>query len=105
MTNIDAISLATVVGGAGAPAAKKTTAPSTSSSSTPDAGADAITLGADAASGCLSGISSKLGGGSGAPNWSQIGMSCAAGALSGIGSGLGKLFGGSSSSTTSTKSK
>ncbi|HEY1814789.1 MAG TPA: hypothetical protein VGG74_20725 [Kofleriaceae bacterium] len=100
MTNIDAISLATVVGGAGA-AAKK---PATTTSSPANPQQDAIQLGADAASGCLSGISSKLGGAGGAPNWSQIGVSCAAGALSSLGSGLGKLFGGSSSSAT-TKSK
>jgi hypothetical protein len=103
MMNIDAISLESVVGGAGAPA-KKTTTPAAPSSSANQGQQDAITLGADAASGCLSGISSKLGG-TGGPNWSQIGLSCLGGALSGVGTGLGKLFGGSSSSTSTTKTK
>jgi hypothetical protein len=85
MTNIDSISLATVVGGA---------SPTTSTSST---GSTISKLGSDALQGCLSSISSAKATPGKAPNFAQIGLSCVQGAGSSLFKGIGGLFGSSSS--------
>ncbi len=85
MTNIDAHSLATVVGGA---------APTTSTSSS---SSTISKLGSDAIQGCLSSISSAKATPGKAPNFAQVGLSCVQGAGSSLLKGLGGLFGSSSS--------
>jgi hypothetical protein len=100
MTNIDIISLATVVGGAGKATTTKPATSSTSSASS--AGQTALTLGGDALQGCLSAVQGQ-GSTTGAktkaaaPNAQSLGLTCALGAGESLIKGLGGLFGGSAS--------
>jgi hypothetical protein len=106
MTNIDILSLSTVVGGAAKPAAATTTKPASTSSS-PTAAQTAFTLGGDAVQGCLQSLGGQ--GSSTAPNTSKakaaspnaesLGLTCALGAGEGLIRGLGSLFGGASSTS------
>lgn len=89
MTNIDTLSLETVVGGKAAAPATTTTATST--------GSKLKQLGSDAISGCLSGVGSAKATTGKAPNIGQLGLSCVTGAGQSFLKGLGSLFGGSSS--------
>jgi hypothetical protein len=98
MTNIDMISLATVVGGKAA----ATTTTNTSSTAS-SAAQSALTLGGDALQGCLTSVQGQGQGGAaktsskGAQSAQSLGLTCALGAGEGFIKGLGGLFGGSSS--------
>ncbi|HEY1550097.1 MAG TPA: hypothetical protein VGG28_19855 [Kofleriaceae bacterium] len=98
MTNIDIVSLATVVGGAGK--ATTTTKPATATSTAASAGQTALTLGGDALQGCLSAVQgqgSSTGGKTtkaSTPNAQSLGLTCALGAGESLIKGLGGLFGG-----------
>jgi hypothetical protein len=98
MMTIDALSLATVVGGKAAATSTSTTSSTTATK--PDAGQ----LAGDAASGCFSGLGKAITGKG--VNAGSLAASCAIGAGQSVLTGLGSLFGLSTgSSTTGSKSK